>query len=96
MSTDPQMLLKVWELVAVIGDRPTPSAAATSEHAMLLQVTNLEKLPYNLQTELRFYNNADAVCCAPVFTVLPADEASISAEQPFTGGFADMPGQLAA
>lgn len=48
------------------------------------QVTNLEKLPYNLQTELRFYNNADAVCCAPVFTVLPADEASISAEQPST------------
>ncbi len=74
-----------------------PSAAATSEHAMLLQVTNLEKLPYNLQTELRFYNNAAAVCCDPMFTVLsPADQASISAEQPSTDDFADTPGQLAA
>jgi hypothetical protein len=64
---------------------------------MLLQVTNLEKLPYNLQTELRFYNNADGVCCDPVFTVLsPADQASTSAEQPSTDDVADTPGQLAA
>ncbi len=97
MSTDPQILLPVWELVAVIGDRSKPSAAATSEHAMLLQVINLEKLPYNVQTELRFYNNADGVCCDPVFTVLsPADQASNSAEQPSTDDIADTPGQLAA
>ena len=64
---------------------------------MLLQVVNLEKLPYNLQTELRFHNNVDAVCCDPVFTVLsPADQASISAEQPSTDNFAETPGQLAA
>ncbi|KAL0051883.1 hypothetical protein WJX82_003776 [Trebouxia sp. C0006] len=56
------------------------------------QVTNLEKLPHNVQTELRFYNNADGVCCDPVFTVLsPADQASISAEHPSTDDFADTP-----
>ncbi|KAL0028598.1 hypothetical protein WJX79_004385 [Trebouxia sp. C0005] len=56
------------------------------------QVVNLEKLPYNLQTELRFHNNVDAVCCDPVFTVLsPADQASISAEQPSTDNFAETP-----
>ena len=64
---------------------------------MLMQVTNLGKLPYNLQTELRFYNNADGVCCDPVFTDLsPADQASISAEKPSTDDGADTPGQLAA
>lgn len=63
----------------------------------MLQVTNLEKLPYNLQTELRFYNNADGVLCNPVFTVLsPADQASFSAEQPSTDDPADTLGQLAA
>jgi len=95
MSIDPETLLAKQELVAVTGNRPTPSA--TCEHAILLQVTHLEKLPYNLQTQLRYYNNADAVCCDPVFTVLsPADQASIPAEQPSTDNFADTPGQLAA